>query len=117
VWKAVSSPRLHNQLLPPFVYTEAAFSPAITAYLKKIGHDVRCCTHHRLLHSHHHHSRLAAFYYLFIFIYIINSLFHVLCLQMAFMEEVGVVAAVQLGDDGYLYAASDPRKLGRPAGF
>jgi len=75
VWKAVSSPRLHNQLLPPFVYTEAAFSPAITAYLKKIGHD------------------------------------------MAFMEEVGVVAAVQLGDDGYLYAASDPRKLGRPAGF
>lgn len=107
VWKAVSSPRLHNQLLPPFVYTEAAFSPAITAYLKKIGHDVRCCTHHRLL----------AFYYLFIFIYIINSLFHVLCLQMAFMEEVGVVAAVQLGDDGYLYAASDPRKLGRPAGF
>jgi gamma-glutamyltranspeptidase len=40
VWKAVSSPRLHNQLLPPFVYTEAAFSPAITAYLKKLGHDV-----------------------------------------------------------------------------
>ena len=37
--------------------------------------------------------------------------------QMAFMEEVGVVAAVQLGDDGFLYAASDPRKLGRPAGF
>jgi hypothetical protein len=36
---------------------------------------------------------------------------------MAFMEEIGVAAAVQQGDDGFLYAASDPRKLGFPAGF
>lgn len=38
-------------------------------------------------------------------------------IQMAFMEEIGVVAAVQQGSDGYLYAASDPRKRGLPAGF
>lgn len=40
VWKAVSSPRLHNQLLPPYVYTEEAFPKSVTDYLKQLGHDV-----------------------------------------------------------------------------
>jgi gamma-glutamyltranspeptidase/glutathione hydrolase/leukotriene-C4 hydrolase len=75
VWEAVSSPRLHNQLLPHEIYTDQGFPQATIDFLKQVGHE------------------------------------------MAFMEEIGVAAAVQQGDDGFLYAASDPRKLGFPAGF